>query len=95
MDCAAQVTSIAAALYLGYLDAATRISQSGGGGGSPGTGWGKRDDEDDLAFRQRCFFMALHMMRPAQKQQRKREPHYDRLNSGNAVWDLLRNWNGR
>ena len=72
MDCAAQVTSIAAALYLGYLDAATRISQSGGGGGSPGTGWGKRDDEDDLAFRQRCFFMALHMMRPAQKQQRKR-----------------------
>lgn len=70
MDNAVQVTSIAAALYLGYLDAATKISQSGGGG--PGTGWGKRDDEDDLAFRQRCFFMALHMMRPSQKVQRKR-----------------------
>lgn len=72
MDNAVQVTSIAAALYLGYLDAATKISQSGGGGGGPGSGWGKRDDEDDLAFRQRCFFMALHMMRPSQKVQRKR-----------------------
>ena len=72
MDNAVQVTSIAAALYLGYLDAATKISQSGGGGCGPGTGWGKRDDEDDLAFRQRCFFMALHMMRPSQKVQRKR-----------------------
>ena len=72
MDNAVQVTSIAAALYLGYLDAATKISQSGGGGGGPGTGWGKRDDEDDLAFRQRSFFMALHMMRPSQKVQRKR-----------------------
>lgn len=72
MDNAVQVTSIAAALYLGYLDAATKISQSGSGGGGPGTGWGKRDDEDDLAFRQRCFFMALHMMRPSQKVQRKR-----------------------
>ena len=72
MDNAVQVTSIAAALYLGYLDAATKISQSGGGGGGPGTGWGKRDDEDDLAFRQRCFFMALHMMRPSLKVQRKR-----------------------
>ena len=72
MDNAVQVTSIAAALYLGYLDAATKISQSGSGGGGPGTGWGKRDDEDDLAFRQRCFFMALHMMRPSLKVQRKR-----------------------
>ena len=72
MDNAVQVTSIAAALYLGYLDAATKISQSGGGGGGPGTGWGKRDDEDDLAFRQRSFFMALHMMRPSQKVHRKR-----------------------
>lgn len=57
MDNAVQVTSFAAALYLGYLDAATKISQSGSGGGGPGTGWGKRDDEDDLAFRQRSFFI--------------------------------------
>ncbi|MEH2849076.1 hypothetical protein [Segatella copri] len=49
MDNAVQVTSIAAALYLGYLDAATKISQSGAGGGGPGTGWGKRDDESLLS----------------------------------------------
>lgn len=49
MDNAVQVTSIAAALYLGNLDAATKISQSGGGGGGPGTGWGKRDDESLLS----------------------------------------------
>lgn len=49
MDNAVQVTSIAAALYLGYLDATTKISQSGGGGGGPGTGWGKRDDESLLS----------------------------------------------
>lgn len=72
VDRAAHVASIATALYLGYLDAATKISQGGGGGGGPGAGWGKRDDEDDLAFRQRCFFMAVHMMRQGQKLQRKR-----------------------
>lgn len=49
MDNVVQVTSIAAALYLGYLDAATKISQSGSGGGGPGTGWGKRDDESLLS----------------------------------------------
>ena len=69
---AAHVASIATALYLGYLDAATRISQSSGGGGGSVAEWGKRDDEDDLAFRQRCFFMAIHMMKPCQKRQLKR-----------------------
>lgn len=69
---AASICSIAASLYLGYLDNATRISQSSGGGGGPGTGWGKRDDEDDFAFRRRCFGMAMKMMRPGHQQRRKR-----------------------
>ena len=68
----ANLCSVAASLYLGYLDAATRIAQSSGGGGGPGTGWGKRDDEDDLDFRRRCFGMAMKMMKPGQKQRRKR-----------------------
>lgn len=67
---AASICSIAASLYLGYLDNATRIAQSSGGG--PGTGWGKRDDEDDFAFRRRCFGMAMKMMRPGHQQRRKR-----------------------
>lgn len=68
----AAIASVATALFLGYMDKATDISESYGGGGAPGNGWGKKDDEDDLAFRRRCFFTAMHMMRPANKQQRKR-----------------------
>lgn len=67
-ESAAEICSIASQLYLGYLDAATRIAQSCGGGGGPGTGWGKRDNEDDLDFRRRCFGMAMKMMKPGQKQ---------------------------
>ena len=63
----ANLCSVAASLYLGYLDAATRIAQSSGGGGGPGTGWGKRDDEDDLDFRRRCFGMAMKMMKPVKQ----------------------------
>lgn len=68
MDNAVQVTSIAAALYLGYLDAATKISQSGGGGGGPGTGWGKRDDESLLSSSLSSLLyihiiIGLHVMR--------------------------------
>lgn len=66
------VCSVATALFMGYLDSATTIAASHGGGGSPGSGWGKKDDEDDLAFRRRCFGMAMHMMRSGNKQQRKR-----------------------
>ena len=69
---AASICSIAASLYLGYLDNATRIAQSCGGGGGPGTGWGKRDDEDDFAFRRMCFGMAMKMMRPGHQKRRKR-----------------------
>ena len=66
-ESAAEICSIASQLYLGYLDAATRIAQSSGGGGGPGTGWGKRDDEDDLDFRRRCFGMAMKMMKPVKQ----------------------------
>lgn len=68
MDNAVQVTSIAAALYLGYLDAVTKISQSGSGGGGPGTGWGKRDDESLLSSSLSSLLyihiiIGLHVMR--------------------------------
>lgn len=36
------VCSVATALFMGYLDSATTIAASHGGGGSPGSGWGKR-----------------------------------------------------
>ena len=63
----ANICAIATSLYLGYLDSATEISQSHGGGGGPGVGWGKKDDEDDLAFRRRCFGMAKMMLKPSRQ----------------------------
>lgn len=67
----ANICAIATSLYLGYLDHATEISKSHGGGGGPGTGWGKKDDEDDLAFKRRCFGMAQMMMKPSRQSIRK------------------------
>ena len=71
----ANVCAIATSLYLGYLDHATEISKSHGGGGGPGTGWGKKDDEDDLAFRRRCFGMARMMMKPSRSIRNGRGRH--------------------
>ena len=71
-ESASSITSVATALFLGYLDKATAIAESHGGGGSPGTGWGKKDDEDDIAFKRRCMLMAMHMMKPQNKVRRKR-----------------------
>ena len=68
-----QVALVATALFLGYLDKATEISQSAGGGSAPQSGWGKKDDEDDMAFRQRCFLMGVHMLKSGKKQNLKRK----------------------
>lgn len=59
-------TEVAAALFLGYLDAAMQMAQAGGGGGG-GTGdWsGKQPGEDDRSFMNRCLQAARMMMRPA------------------------------
>ena len=69
---ATEITTVATALFLGYLDKATAIAESHGGSGGPGTGWGKKDDEDELAFKRRCMLMAMHMMRPQNKVKKSR-----------------------
>lgn len=69
---ATEITTVATALFLGYLDKATAIAESHGGGSGPGTGWGKKDDEDELAFKRRCMLMAMHMMRPQNKVKKSR-----------------------
>lgn len=51
-------------LFAGYVDGATTFAESCGGGGSPGTGWGRNYDEDENSFKQRCLFTAAKMMRP-------------------------------
>ena len=64
-----QIVAATTALFLGYLDQATQITVSAGGGGNPGTSVGRRKDEDDDDYKYRCFVMACMMMRPAQQKQ--------------------------
>lgn len=59
-------------LFAGYLDAATQMSESSGGGGSTPDGWGRDKDEDDLEWARRCTRMASHMCRPAIKRGNRR-----------------------
>ena len=62
---AENISHIAMLLFAGYIDAATSMSESCGGGGSaPSSGWGRKDDEDDLAFARRCLQMARSMCKP-------------------------------
>ena len=73
---AEEVTAVAGALFLGYLDQATQYAESAGGGGGPGSGWGRKKDEDDFSFGRRCFLLATNMLTPtgdgAQKQSVKK-----------------------
>ena len=59
-------------LFAGYLDAATQMSESSGGGGSTLDDWGRGKDEDDLEWARRCTRMASHMCRPAIKRGNRR-----------------------
>ena len=59
-------------LFAGYLDAATQMSESSGGGGSTPDGWGRDKDEDDLEWARRCARMASHMCRPTIKRGNRR-----------------------
>ena len=59
-------------LFAGYLDAATQMSESTGGGGSTPNGWGRDKDEDDLEWARRCARMANQMCLPAVKRGNRR-----------------------
>ena len=63
------VAHVAMLLFVGYIDAATSMSEScgGGGGSSPESDWGKKDDEDERAFVRRCLQMAHSMCKSKQK----------------------------
>ena len=63
-----EIAAVASALFLGYIDQATSFAQShGGGGGGPGGGWGRKKDDDEEAWRRKCLFMGMKMMRPASR----------------------------
>lgn len=60
-DSVDSVMEVSTNLFLGFLDKATAISESHGGGSSPGGGWGRKKDEDDFEFGKRCLLMGMHM----------------------------------
>ena len=63
------VAHVAILLFVGYIDAATSLSEScgGGGGSTPDNGWGKKDDEDERQYAHRCVQMAHSMCKPKVK----------------------------
>ncbi len=66
-----EISGVACALYLGFLDQATSFARDNGGCGSdPGSDWGRRKDEDDLAYMRRCCIMGRMMMRPSMSPRR-------------------------
>lgn len=66
------VVKTAVLLFLGYVDDATTVAQSCGGGGSQSeSGWGRKDDEDDKEWARRCAAMAHRMCTPKPKIKRK------------------------
>lgn len=67
---ATEMTAVASALFLGYIDQATQYAESAGGGGSgPDLGWGRKKGEDDLAFGVRCFILAKNMLTPSKEEE--------------------------
>src|SRR5574344_344152 len=64
------VAHVAMLLFVGYIDAATSMSEScgGGGGSAPESGWGKKDDEDNRLYSRRCLQMAHSMCKPKPRQ---------------------------
>ena len=58
------ILKVAMLLFLGYVDAATQMSESFGGGGGTGTGWGKDKDEDELEWARRCAMKASWLCKP-------------------------------
>ena len=59
----ADVQNTAILLFANYVDAATQMSESCGGGGSSAmeSGWGRKEDEDDMAWARRCAQQAFGM----------------------------------
>ena len=64
------VAHVAMLLFVGYIDAATSMSEScgGGGGSAPESGWGKKDNEDERMFARRCLQMAHSICKPKPRQ---------------------------
>ena len=61
------VLKVAMLLFMNYVDAATTVSESCGGGGSTPSNWGKDDDEDERERARRCAQHANWLCKPIKR----------------------------
>lgn len=61
------VLNVAMLLFMNYVDAATTVSESCGGGGSTSSNWGKDKDEDERDWARRCAQHANWLCKPIRK----------------------------
>ena len=61
------VLNVAVLLFMNYVDAATTVSESCGGGGSTPSNWGKDKDEDERDWARRCAQHASWLCKPIRK----------------------------
>ncbi len=61
------VLNVAMLLFMHYVDAATTISESCGGGGSTPSNWGKDMDEDERDWARRCAQHANWLCKPIKR----------------------------
>lgn len=65
------IMNVAMLLFMNYLGAATSMSESCGGGGSPSTGWGREKDDDDRDWARRCARQANWLCKPMKRSRRR------------------------
>ncbi|WP_303153675.1 hypothetical protein [uncultured Prevotella sp.] len=65
------IMNVAMLLFMNYLDAATSMSESCGGGGSPDCGWERNKDEDDRDWARRCAIRANWLCKPIKRSRRR------------------------
>ena len=61
------VLNVAMLLFMNYVDAATTVSESCGGGGSTPSNWGKDKDEDERDWVRRCAQLANWLCKPIRR----------------------------
>ena len=62
-----KVLNVAMLLFMNYVDAATSMSESCGGGGSTPSNWGKDKDEDERDWARRCAQLANWLCKPIRR----------------------------
>ena len=61
------VLNVAILLFMGYVDAATTVAESIGGGGGTSSNWGKEKDEDEREWARCCANHAKWLCKPIKR----------------------------